>query len=39
MVSSFILDEERSILKKQFFFSKQDVFFGVSQGEKHPFNF
>lgn len=39
MVSSFILDVERSILKKQFFFSKQDIFFGFNQGKKHPFNF
>ena len=36
---SFILDIESRFLNKQFFFSKQDIFFGWGRGAIHPYNF
>lgn len=37
--SSFILDVEMNILQKQFFFTKQDLFFGYNNTIYHPYNF
>lgn len=39
IVSSFILDVEIYFLKRQFTFSKEDIFFGYCRFIKHPFNF
>lgn len=36
---SFILDVENRFLKQQFFFSKQNIFFGYGNGYSHPYNF
>lgn len=38
-VSSFILDVEKRLLNKQFFFSKEDIFFGFQGKDYSPFNF
>ena len=39
VVSSFILDLEVNLLKRNFVFSKEDIFFGYNRLRKHPFNF
>ena len=39
ITSAFILDVEFLFLRKQFFFSKYDIFFGFGKGSIHPFNF
>lgn len=38
ITSRFILDVEQLILKQQFTFSKQDIFFGYKLLLKHPYN-
>lgn len=39
VTSSFILDVEQCILGRQFFFTKEDIFFGYKLLLKHPYNF
>ena len=39
ITSAFILDVELRFLRKQFFFSKYDIFFGFGKGCIHPFNY
>ena len=37
--SKFILDVELKVLKRQFFFTKDDIFFGFRNQSSHPYNF
>ena len=39
VTSTFILEVERVVLSKQFFFSKEDFLLGYGKGGCHPYNF
>ena len=39
VTASFILDVEARVLRRQFYFSKRDFFFGYGDATNHPYNF